>query len=136
MKMISVSDFNDRFVLHMTALPMGKDFCVVLFGGGGEPPHIGAVAVAQPRPSLKKDGSVSSTASVIAILGRQEDMLARKVALHMAKELNAAVSVSCGVHLEDATPEELDQIVELSESLMHMLIAKARELQASPGSGA
>ena len=125
--LISVSDFNDRFVLTMTALPVGKDFAVTL--SGGEPPHIGAVAVAQPRPSLKKDGSISSTASVIALVGHKEDMLARKVALHMAKELQTVVSVSCGVHLDDVTEEEIQQILELSDSLMHMLIAKAREME-------
>ena len=126
--LISVSDFNDRFVLTMTALPVGKDFAVTL--SGGEPPHIGAVAVAQPRPSLKKDGSISSTASVIALVGHKEDMLARKVALHMAKELQTVVSVSCGVHLDDVTEEEIQQILELSDSLMHMLIAKAREIES------
>lgn len=126
--LISVSDFNDRFVLTMTALPVGKDFAVTL--SGGEPPHIGAVAVAQPRPSLKKDGSTSSTASVIALVGHKEDMLARKVALHMAKELQTVVSVSCGVHLDDVTDDEIQQILGLSDSLMHMLIAKVREIKS------
>lgn len=126
--LITVSDFNDRFVLTMTAVPVGKDFAVTL--SGGEPPHIGAVAVAQPRPSLKKDGSVSSTGSVIALVGHKEDMLARKVALHMAKELQTVVSVSCGVHLDDVTEDEIQQILELSENLMHMIIAKIRDLKS------
>lgn len=125
--LITVSDSNDRFALTMTALPMGKDFAVTL--SGGEPPHIGAVAIAQPRPSLKKDGNISSTASVIALLGHKEDMLARKVALYMAKELQTAVTVSCGVHLDEGTEEEIQQILDLSDSLMHKLVAKAREVQ-------
>jgi hypothetical protein len=46
---------------------VGADLVVTI--GGGSRPHVGAVAVAQPRPSLKGDGTVSATASVIALLG-------------------------------------------------------------------
>jgi hypothetical protein len=42
---------------------IGPDLLVAIWGG--EKPHIGAVAAAQPRPSLKDPAVTSATASVI-----------------------------------------------------------------------
>ena len=39
-----------RIILDFTSIPMGNDLCIVI--AGGEVPHLGAVAVAQARPSL------------------------------------------------------------------------------------
>ena len=53
----------------------GGDICLNI--GGGTLPHIGAVAVAEPRPSLRMDGSNSASCSVLCILGHKDDVLAR-----------------------------------------------------------
>jgi len=84
---------------------VGRDLVVTI--GGGTHAHVGAVAVAQPRPSLKGDGSVSATASVIALLGHKEDELARWAALHLAAKLNRTVVVTAGLHVDNATMEQI-----------------------------
>lgn len=44
--------------------------------GGGDEPHIGTVAISQPRLSQKGDGSISCTTSVINLLHHKDDTLA------------------------------------------------------------
>ncbi|MBN2666725.1 MAG: hypothetical protein JXR67_09460, partial [Bacteroidales bacterium] len=74
-KYFNVRTESGVFDIHASVCLIGKDLLVAIWGG--EKPHIGAVSVAQPRPSLKDPKRVSSTASVICILGHKEDELAK-----------------------------------------------------------
>ncbi|EGO62824.1 hypothetical protein [Acetonema longum] len=94
----------------------GKDAAVVI--GGGEVPHVGAAALALPRPSLKNHGGISATASVLCVTGHKEDLLARAAALRLASRLNTSVLVSVGLHLDHATP---DDIVRLQANFERLL---------------
>jgi gallate decarboxylase subunit D len=109
---------EDRIRVEVTTHWVGKDLVVTI--GGGTHPHVGAVAMAQPRPSLKGDGTVSATASVIALLGHKEDELARWAALHLAARLNATVVVSAGLHVDDAT---LDEVLRLDAEARRLVEA-------------
>ncbi|MEG1160102.1 MAG: hypothetical protein RSD70_06910, partial [Acidaminococcaceae bacterium] len=72
--------------------------------------HVGAVAVAVPRASLKQNGELSATASVLCLLGHKDDMPARAAALRLASKLNTNVLVSVGLHVDEATPEEIKML--------------------------
>lgn len=78
--------------------------------GGGEKPHIGTVALSQPRPSLKGDGSVSCTTSVLNLLGHKDDGLAVPLAEELCKTLKQTIVVTAGVHIENATIEDIKKI--------------------------
>jgi len=84
-------------------------------------PHIGAVAVAVPRKSLTGDGSDSASASVICITGHKEDEIARQIALRLSSAWQCVVTVSAGVHIDDATKDDIvllyANMQELSEKL-------------------
>ncbi len=99
----------------MRVLPLGKDLCVALSGGDKE--HIGAVALAEPRPSLQDRGTTSATVSVLAVTGHKEDEVAREVARNMAAALKVRVSVACGIHVEHADQEEIDEIIQAVRAL-------------------
>ncbi|WP_258360683.1 hypothetical protein [Moorella sulfitireducens (nom. illeg.)] len=73
---------------------------------GGTRPHVGAVALSLPRPSLKGAGT-SATTSVLTCLGHKDDELARPAAAKLAAALNSPVVVVAGVHIDRAAPEEL-----------------------------
>lgn len=94
----------------------GKD--VVAAIGGGEVPHVGTAALALPRLSLKHDGIISATASVLCVMGHKEDMLARDAALRLASTLNTTVSVSMGLHLDHATPDDIKRLQTNFEQLL------------------
>jgi hypothetical protein len=99
---------------------IGCDLLVALWGG--EKPHIGAVAVACPRPSAKNTGGISASASVICLSGHQEDELARKMALSLASALNKTVVVSAGMHWNDIGPEGILDVIENCKTLTTLII--------------
>lgn len=106
--------------IEVQAQWVGADLVVTI--GGGTRAHVGAVAVAQPRPSLKGDGSVSATASVITLLGHKEDDLARWAALHLAAKLNRTVVVTAGLHVDNA---DLPEVVQLDAEARRLVSALA-----------
>ena len=101
-------DQSSRIAIEFTSIAMGSDLCVVI--AGGDAPHLGAVAVAQARPSLEDASRLSATTSVIALLGHKDDEIARSVAHALAAKLNKNVAVCCGIHLDRITRDELDYI--------------------------
>ncbi|AYO32021.1 hypothetical protein D2962_16725 [Biomaibacter acetigenes] len=80
-----------------------------IYLGGGEKPHIGSVAVSQPRPSLKGDGSISCTTSVLNLLGHKDDGLAVPLAEKLCKKLKQTVVVTAGVHIDNATMDDIQR---------------------------
>ena len=75
--------------------------------GGGMLPHIGAVAVAEPRPSLRQDGSRSASCSVRCMLGHKEDLLAREAAGKLAAATGSRAVVTVGLHIDHVTPKDI-----------------------------
>lgn len=91
------------WVVEAEAVRVGEDVLVWIYGG--EKPHIGAVAAAQPRPSLADPGRTSATASVIAYVGHKEDEVAKRTAETLAAALNVRVVVTAGIHWDRIPPE-------------------------------
>ena len=108
--------------LRLRCVRMGGDLCLTLCGGERE--HIGAVAVAQPRPSLADPARTSATASVIALPGHHEDQLARELALKAAASLEVVVCVACGIHLQHPTPAMLDEALAAARGLVDAFLAE------------
>jgi len=106
---------------------IGMDFVVAIWGG--DRPHIGAVSVAQPRPSLKDPDVTSASASVICILGHKEDELAKAVSEILSSSLNAVVTVIAGIHWDNISAQGVQQIVKNSEILTDMILWKAARIQ-------
>jgi len=125
MKEISLSAGEGKHQVCLHALFCGKDVSVCIFGG--DVPHIGAVAVAVPRKSLTGDGSDSASASVICITGHKEDEMARLVALRLSSKWLCNVTVSAGVHIDDAKKEDISILSRNIEKLMENLIEKVND---------
>jgi len=87
------------FDLEAQVRSIGQDLLVAIWGG--EKPHIGAVSIAQPRPSLRDPKSTSATASVICHLGHKEDELAKALSEVLAAALNTQVVVTAGIHWDN-----------------------------------
>jgi gallate decarboxylase subunit D len=120
--LFKISHKFGREDLIMTAWPMGEDLCVTLTGGTRK--HIGAVSVSQPRYSLACVGKISSTTSVITLLGHKEDDLAKYVGGRMSYELNSVVCVACGIHIENISEQEMQTILENVKNMTQAIINK------------
>lgn len=88
---------------------IGQDIAAVF--GGGEQPHIGASALAVPRPSLAAKENISASASVICVTGHKEDQLARTAALRLSAKFSCVVNVTVGLHIDQAADGEINRLV-------------------------
>lgn len=116
MLILHASSGEGMMLVEAVVVCCGKDFNICI--GGGDTFHIGASSLAVPRPSLKKNDETSASASVICVTSHKEDQLAREAALRFAARFNARVSVSCGLHIDDATE---DKIAGLHSSFFQVL---------------
>jgi hypothetical protein len=116
----TVKTEEDSYNLSAGVRLIGEDVLVAIWGG--EKPHIGAVAVAQPRPSLKDPDVTSATASVICLVGHKEDELAKASAEILAAALNTRVVVTAGIHWDNLDPEGIRRIIQNSEILVEMIL--------------
>lgn len=95
------------FELACTLSRFGDDCLVTI--SGGDAAHIGCTVMAVPRPSLTGVGR-SATVSVLNRLGHKDDFLATPIAQQVAAELDCVVVCTAGVHVDDATPQQIAAI--------------------------
>jgi len=92
-----------------------RAFCtaegIVVLLTGGQRPHVGAVVLSLPRPSRAAPGRLSCTSTVLPLLGHKDDLVARPLAEELAVACGQAVVVVAGVHVDDATEEDIARLV-------------------------
>lgn len=103
---------------------LGDDCVLVL--GGGDAPHIGSSALAIPRPSLTGTGQ-SATVSTLNKTGHKDDFLANPLAHAVASELGCTVACIAGVHIDDATPEQIEAIRDAIPELAQRICTHLKE---------
>lgn len=100
---------------------MGNDLCVMI--SGGDAPHIGSVAIAEPRESLRRDGRYSATVSTFNFIGHKDDEIANAAAHAVAAQANCRAVVLCGLHYEKIDNEKITAIHTLTERMIHDILA-------------
>lgn len=105
-------------ILHKT-----KEGVQVLLTGGTLP-HIGAVVMALPRHSLKKDGSLSSDCFILPVPEHKDHIPAQSVAQSLAQAFEAPCVVTAGIHSDDMSEEEIKEILENTKILTEMMVTK------------
>ena len=103
-----------RITVHVEE--MGCDLSVNIYGG--DRAHIGSVAIAEPRPSLLGDGSVSATVSTYNCIGHKDGEVASAVAHELARCLNRRTVVVCGIHYDSIQPEVLAEVRSLTDRMV------------------
>jgi hypothetical protein len=123
--MIELAREQGRINIELKAIPMGEDLAVVITGG--HCPHLGAVALGVARPSLADSQKLSASTSVLAMVGHKEDETARKVAHTLASRLGKNVVVSCGIHVDEITADEISIVSGLLEQLTKDLLNRLKQ---------
>lgn len=121
-----VKTVEDFYNLEASVLRVGSDWLVSIWGG--EKPHIGAVAMAQPRPSLKNKDVTSATASVFCFLGHKEDIIVKEASERLAASLSSNVVVTAGMHWDDIDDEGIQKVIENTRKLIGMIEEMIKEL--------
>ena len=121
-KEFTINTSEGDYDLSASVRRIGRDLLVAIWGG--EKPHIGAVAMAQPRPSLKDPEVTSSTASVFSYVGHKEDELAKATAEILAATFKTNVIVTAGIHWDDLPEEGIQRVIKNSEILVEIILEK------------
>jgi gallate decarboxylase subunit D len=130
MKPISISLKEGRFKLEASLRTLGPDLLVAVWGGTH--PHIGAVALALPRPSLRDKRKTSATSSVLTLLGHKEDVTVKRISEDLAAALKRNVVVTAGIHWDNLKAEEIAVLVKMTERLTRKIIEKAETPSPQP----
>lgn len=96
-------------VMHMVFYRLGDDIVALL--AGGEREHIGSAVLALPRPSLRGDGTLSSTSSVLNVPGHKDEALCRLVADYLSSRLGCRVAVTGGFHSDNLSSSQIEETV-------------------------
>lgn len=94
---------------------VGSDLLVTLYGGSK--PHIGSIAVALPRPSLKNKKQISSTSSVYNFLGHKDGVVAQSMSEILSARLNKNVVVVAGIHVDRIKQKGIEKVLENCDKL-------------------
>ena len=120
-----------RLNIHLRVFQQGPDL-QVLCGGGAS--HLGAVALAAPdkrhvlqsdSPQLSEQANLPEQveARVLSLPGHKESDLALRMAQSMAEALHCAVCVSAGIHYDNITRTEIEQVEQMVQDLTQRCIA-------------
>jgi len=113
------------FELRATVIIHDSGDVTLVVTGGRD--HVGAVALAVPRPSLEDPERASATTSVLTMLGHKEDVLVKEVGELVAAASGRSVAVVGGVHYDGLTPEQLQVLRRLWRSLAERVVRQIRE---------
>jgi hypothetical protein len=104
-----------RTRVSLSSYNTGNDIIVCIYN---ENAHIGAVALGEYDPKENR-----TSCSVITRLGHKDDAVANKSAYTISKHIKRPVCVIAGIHLDDITKREIEQIIENTDSLVEEFIA-------------
>lgn len=111
---------ESRFCVRADAIRCGSDLCVAV--GGGTAAHVGAVSLAVYEP--ERD---SATVSTITVFSHRDDAVSSFMAKTLSQALKCTVSVSAGIHLDSASPEEIENLSANARECCQKLISILRE---------
>ncbi len=122
MKRFKVEISKGRLKINGLVHEVGSDVLVSIWGGTR--PHIGAIGMAIPRPSLKHSKRWSATSSVFTFIGHKEDIIVKKMSEKLAARLRRNVVVTAGVHWDGVTSGEIKTIQNLARRLSDQILKR------------
>ena len=100
---------------------MGSDLVVRIYNQGA---HVGAVALGDYDHEHER-----ASVSVVTRLGHKDDALAKEAAHMLSKYMRRPVCVIAGVHIENITEAEIDEILANSRLAMSEIIDRRGQLK-------
>ena len=101
----------------LTARNMGEDLLVTLAAGKV---HVGAVALAVPVP--RNAEGVTASVSVMTVPGHRDDIPAHAAALQICKAVARPVSLTAGLHIDNAAQEDINALLQNAQGAVDKFI--------------
>jgi len=124
MDSINITTGKGKYIVELTATLTGEGILVLLVGG--ERPHIGAVVLSTIRPSLSNGAGISCSSWVTPLLGHKDDQVAKAASERISCETSQATVVVAGLHIENATPEDIDILIANCDDGVSLLLEKIK----------
>lgn len=122
----NVSASGGKFEISAEVLEMGDDCLVAVWGGTR--PHIGAVGMAQVRPSLRDPNKSSATSSVFTFVGHKEDIVAKMLAEELSRRLRRNTVVAAGIHWDNLSEDDIAVISGLCQTILEKILENVSPL--------
>jgi len=110
MPFITATGGRGKYRVAAEARRIGADILVSVWGG--TKPHIGSVAAASPRPSLRDLKKMSATSSVINYSGHKDDIVSKLFSERIAARFGRNCVATAGIHIDNATGEHIAIILQ------------------------
>jgi len=119
---------DGRYQVTLKLEETGKGLVGFLYGG--DLPHVGGVVLANPRESLTGEGQ-SCDVWTLHLPGHLDHVVAESMAKKLCTAFQVPLSLTAGIHLDDATPEELDILTKNCEALTTQALSLSVILRAA-----
>ncbi len=86
---------------------IGHDLAVDICGG--DTPHVGSVSVASISPSPFRSTKTVSVSS-LSLPGHKDYIISTPIAERLSREIGSSVVVTVGIHIDDATSQDIEAI--------------------------
>lgn len=106
----ALSKGEDRTKVSLSAHSLGKDLVVTIYNEGA---HIGAMALGEWDKEHER-----ASVSVVTRLGHKDDAIAQRAAYLICKAIKKPVCIIAGVHLEQISMEEIDEILQNADAVL------------------
>ena len=109
-----------RHTIYLETREIGNDLLIAIYGGDAH--HIGGVATAYPTESHYRDASTVSV-STLTLPGHKDYVVANTAAEKICKALEVPTVVTVGIHYDNASRTEIEEIILVVNALVDEIIA-------------
>jgi|LGOV01.1.fsa_nt_gb riboflavin synthase len=110
----------------LNAVTIGRDLLVTIYGGDEH--HIGGVAVAHSARSHYRNATTVSV-NTFTFPGHKDYIVANSAAEKICNSMGVPVVVTVGIHINNATREEIDEVVRTVDVMVEDLIAQYQKAE-------
>lgn len=111
---------HTKYEIQLTAVSCGGDLSVVICGGQCH--HVGAAALAL---GILPDGGrpkYSATVSTLSVPDHKDSVIAQELSAFLADSLGCRISMTVGIHMDEASKEDISILCENSRKICQKLL--------------
>jgi alpha-beta hydrolase superfamily lysophospholipase len=106
--------------IYLETKEIGNDLLVTIYGGDAH--HIGGVAIAYPTESHYRD-AITVSVSTLTLPGHKDYVVANTAAEKICKALEVPIVVTVGIHYDNASSKDIEEIISVVNTLVNEIIA-------------
>ena len=95
-------------------------YVLQLYGGTQE--HVGSIVVSTPAQTLRDSSRKRAVSSIINLPPHKDELVARPAAERLSLLLDSPVVCTAGLHIDNATKDEIETMVNNAEMVVEKLI--------------